>query len=108
MPNMMPKVVSLRKAWPNLSIQVDGGLSPSTIDVAAQAGANVIVAGSAVFKKGLDPRKPIVTMRRSVEKYGNGKSDEELTPYPPHDAIAFIPPLVVTATLYALGQFLNK
>jgi len=32
-----------------MDIQVDGGLSASTIEAAASAGANVIVAGSSVF-----------------------------------------------------------
>ena len=50
MDDMMPKVKALREKYPSLNIQVDGGLSPKTIDSAAKAGANVIVAGSAVFK----------------------------------------------------------
>jgi len=45
----MPKVAALRDKYPELDIEVDGGLSLSTIDVAAEAGANVIVAGTAVF-----------------------------------------------------------
>lgn len=49
MPEMMDKVRDLRKHWPSLNVQVDGGLAPSTIKEAADAGANVIVAGSAVF-----------------------------------------------------------
>lgn len=73
MPNMMPKVLELRTAYPTLEIEVDGGLGPNTIDFAAKAGANMIVAGSAVFKPGVDPAAPIGVMRRSVEKYGNGK-----------------------------------
>jgi len=50
MGDMMPKVKELRSEFPSLCIQVDGGLSPKTIDIAAEAGANDIVAGSAVFK----------------------------------------------------------
>ncbi len=46
---MMPKVAALRARYPEMDIQVDGGLSPSTVCAAAAAGANVIVAGSAVF-----------------------------------------------------------
>lgn len=75
MPNMMPKVLALRTAYPTLDIQVDGGLSPSTIDAAAAAGANIIVAGSSVFKPGVDPSVPIGTMRRSVLRLGQGKAD---------------------------------
>ncbi|KAL3903386.1 MAG: hypothetical protein SGPRY_011695, partial [Prymnesium sp.] len=50
MVDTMPKILELRTSYPDLDIQVDGGLSPSTIDAAAAAGANFIVAGSSVFK----------------------------------------------------------
>ncbi|KAI3774317.1 hypothetical protein L1987_48868 [Smallanthus sonchifolius] len=49
MPEMMNKVCTLREKYPTLDIEVDGGLGPSTIDMAAAAGANCIVAGSSVF-----------------------------------------------------------
>jgi ribulose-phosphate 3-epimerase len=64
MEDMMPKVKALREKFPSLNIQVDGGLSPKTIDSAANAGANVIVAGSAVFKSE-DPAKTIRVLRES-------------------------------------------
>ncbi|KAG7015956.1 Ribulose-phosphate 3-epimerase, cytoplasmic isoform [Cucurbita argyrosperma subsp. argyrosperma] len=49
MPETMDKVRKLRQKYPSLDIEVDGGLGPSTIDAAASAGANCIVAGSSVF-----------------------------------------------------------
>ena len=68
MVNQMPKVSILREKCPNLTIQVDGGLSPSTIDAAAAAGANCIVAASAIF--GSEDRKGVIdTLRAGVEKY---------------------------------------
>lgn len=67
MPDMMPKVAELRKRYPELNIEVDGGLSENTIDVAADAGANVIVAGSAVFGA-QDPSEVIAKLREAVEK----------------------------------------
>lgn len=82
MPQMMAKVLWLRKHHPDLDIQVDGGLSAATVDEAAKAGANSIVAGSAVFKPGQDARVPITQMRRSIEKYGHGRPDDQLTPMP--------------------------
>eukprot|EP00927_Polykrikos_kofoidii_P057257 TRINITY_DN51380_c0_g1_i1.p1 TRINITY_DN51380_c0_g1~~TRINITY_DN51380_c0_g1_i1.p1 ORF type:complete len:276 (+),score=34.82 TRINITY_DN51380_c0_g1_i1:72-830(+) len=82
MPNQMPKVLTLRTEFPDLNIEVDGGLGPSTIDCAAKAGANMIVAGSACFKPGEPPEQCIAIMRRSVQKHGNGLSDEELAPLP--------------------------
>ena len=40
MPEMMPKVEALRKRYPELNIEVDGGLAENTIDTAADAGAS--------------------------------------------------------------------
>lgn len=66
MASEMPKVAELRKRYPDLNIEVDGGLSLDTIDVAADAGANVIVAGSAVFGA-QDPADVIKKLREAVE-----------------------------------------
>lgn len=49
-----------------LLYQVDGGLGPSTIDIAASAGANCIVAGSSVFGSP-EPKQVISCLRKSVE-----------------------------------------
>ncbi|MCC3279519.1 ribulose-phosphate 3-epimerase [Arthrobacter sp. zg-Y40] len=49
-----------------LAIQVDGGISAETIERAAEAGANVFVAGSAVYGSG-DPADAIRKLRASAE-----------------------------------------
>ncbi|XP_045797189.1 ribulose-phosphate 3-epimerase, cytoplasmic isoform [Trifolium pratense] len=67
MPEMMDKVRKLRQKYPSLDIEVDGGLGPSTIDAAASAGANCIVAGSSVFGAP-EPDQVISLLRHSVEK----------------------------------------
>ncbi|KAH7298077.1 hypothetical protein KP509_25G026000 [Ceratopteris richardii] len=67
MPEMMQKVNVLRKRFPWLNIEVDGGLGPSTIDEAAQAGANCIVAGSSIFGS-QDPAGVISILRVKVEE----------------------------------------
>ena len=46
----MLKVKELRKRYPDLDIEVDGGLADNTIEDAAKAGANLIVCGSYIFK----------------------------------------------------------
>lgn len=48
-PDVMAKVREAREAYPDMLIEVDGGVGASTVDQAAAAGANVLVAGSAVF-----------------------------------------------------------
>ncbi|KAI9597894.1 ribulose-phosphate 3-epimerase [Syncephalis fuscata] len=68
MPHCMPKVRALREQFPNLDIQVDGGLGLDTIEQATSAGANVIVAGSSIFSAA-DPKLVIDGLRKSVETY---------------------------------------
>lgn len=71
MASELPKVAALRKKYPELNIEVDGGLSGGTIDQAADAGANVIVAGSAVFGAA-DPAEVIAKLRDAVERRRSG------------------------------------
>ena len=73
MPECLPKVTELRRKYPELDIQVDGGLGPNTIDQAASAGANVIVAGTAVFKA-KDANGVISKLRSTVEEKKGGWS----------------------------------
>jgi len=50
MPQVLDKVRTLRKVLPpTVRISIDGGISRSTIREAAQAGAEIFVAGSAIF-----------------------------------------------------------
>ncbi|EFN59756.1 hypothetical protein CHLNCDRAFT_48415 [Chlorella variabilis] len=65
-PSTMDKVRFLRSRFPDLYIEVDGGLAPSTIQQAADAGANAIVAGSAVFGAP-DPGAVICQLRGAVD-----------------------------------------
>lgn len=49
LPETLEKVAALRKLRPELDLEVDGGIDASTVGKAARAGANVLVAGSALF-----------------------------------------------------------
>lgn len=62
---MMEKVSWLRKNYPTLDIEVDGGVGPKTIDACAKAGANMIVSGTAIIGSS-DQAKVIKTLRDSV------------------------------------------
>jgi len=67
MEDMMPKVKKIREEIDrrnlDVDIQVDGGISEKTISTAAEAGANVFVAGSAVFNAE-DPAEMIGKLRK--------------------------------------------
>ena len=64
-PEVLPKIRKLRKyaedARLNLDIEVDGGINEETLPLVLKAGANVVVAGSYVFKR--KPAEAIATLR---------------------------------------------
>lgn len=66
MPDMMPKLRTLhevkKRTGLDLRLQVDGGISASTIEIAAENGADTFVAGSAVFSG--DPSEKIAELRK--------------------------------------------
>jgi ribulose-phosphate 3-epimerase len=76
---MMSKVKTIRERYPLMNIEVDGGVKPETVRAAAEAGANMIVSGSGVYKA-KDMAYNISFMQRTVEKYGNGMEDHQLSP----------------------------
>ena len=55
MPDQLPKIRMLREMMnrlnPDCELEVDGGIDPETAPLVVEAGANVLVAGSAVFGK---------------------------------------------------------
>ncbi len=55
MQDQMPKVTQIReildKIKPAVDLEVDGGIDAQTAPIAKSAGANILVAGSAVFKQ---------------------------------------------------------
>ncbi|MDY4699523.1 ribulose-phosphate 3-epimerase [Eubacterium coprostanoligenes] len=66
MESTMPKVEAIRKINPDIDIEVDGGINAETIKIAAKAGANVFVAGSAVFKSE-NPAETIAILRKNAQ-----------------------------------------
>ena len=65
MEGVMPKIEKLRAIGYKGDIEVDGGVNPETIKIAAKAGANVFVAGSAVFKSE-SPEDTINLLRKNA------------------------------------------
>ena len=70
-PYVTDKIMELRQLSdilnPNLDIEVDGGITPENADTVLEAGANVIVAGSAVFSG--DPERNIKQFLRILSAY---------------------------------------
>lgn len=68
-PNSIQKIANLRKMIDerNLAtlIEVDGGVNQTTIEAISLAGANVFVAGSAIFKS-TDYKKTIASLRKKI------------------------------------------
>ena len=72
MADMMPKIVKLREECKRrnleMDIQVDGGISLTTVETVAEAGANVLVAGSAIFGSE-DPKETITLLKEKAARY---------------------------------------
>lgn len=65
MPEVLDKIRELRQKYHyKKDIEIDGGINKETIKAAVEAGANIIVAGSAVFKE-KDRKNAISLLRRA-------------------------------------------
>jgi len=62
MPEVLDKVRWLREHFPNLDIQIDGGINDETAKLAVEAGCNVLVAGSYILKAD-DPEEAAERLR---------------------------------------------
>ena len=60
------KIIGDRPIW----LQVDGGVSLETIEMAVDAGADTFVAGSAVFKAD-DPAAMVTSLRKLASGVAN-------------------------------------
>ena len=62
MPEVIKKVRWLRQHYPNLDIEIDGGIDDKIASLAVKAGANILVAGSYILKN-KNPRKAVEKLR---------------------------------------------
>jgi ribulose-phosphate 3-epimerase len=73
--DVLPKVrlarEHVRAGHLRLFIEVDGGIAPDTIEAAAEAGADVFVAGSAVFGS-TDPARAVAALRSQARAAMSG------------------------------------
>lgn len=60
--DVLEKVKWLREHYPNLDIQIDGGISDKTAPLAIEAGANILVSGSYILKSD-DPKKAVESLK---------------------------------------------
>ena len=65
-PSAIEKVRFLRNRFPDLIIEVDGGINKDTIQIANEAGANAFVLGTYVFNS-TDRKRTIEELRKIIE-----------------------------------------
>jgi len=72
MADQLPKIAQARKeiGAKQIWLQVDGGISLETIELAARAGADTFVAGSAVFNSP-DPEQMVAILRGKAQSVAN-------------------------------------
>lgn len=66
MEDMMPKVTQLKKWAPQVLVEVDGGINPQTAVKCVKAGADVLVAGTSVFRAP-DVKEAIEALKQPVK-----------------------------------------
>lgn len=66
MEDMMPKVAQLKKWAPQVLVEVDGGINPQTAVKCVKAGADVLVAGTSVFRAP-DVKEAIEALKQPVK-----------------------------------------
>ncbi|MBN1275683.1 ribulose-phosphate 3-epimerase [Candidatus Woesearchaeota archaeon] len=49
LPDTLTKVIIIKQRFPELPIEMDGGMNPETAALAREAGASIIVAGNAIY-----------------------------------------------------------
>jgi len=70
------KVRELRELAPEIDIEVDGGMHPDTIGLAAKAGANLFVSGSFTVDSD-DPAAAIAALKKEVQKEVEDEESQE-------------------------------
>ncbi len=65
LPQILQKISTARQLFPDVIIEVDGGIGENNAKQVVQAGANMLVAGSAVFKS-KDVAKTIANLKNSA------------------------------------------
>jgi ribulose-phosphate 3-epimerase len=65
MPEVLNKIVEIRRQYPDLDISIDGGIDDKTAPHAKRAGANIFVAGSYILKAD-DPKAAAERLREAV------------------------------------------
>jgi ribulose-phosphate 3-epimerase len=66
-PQMLSKITVIRQENPDMLIQVDGGMNTETLPAAFHAGANVFVAGNAIFKHPRGIAAGVQELRKSCQ-----------------------------------------
>jgi ribulose-phosphate 3-epimerase len=72
LPETMPKVAELRAmigdSGRKIDLEVDGGIHSGTAMTVAQSGANVLIAGTAIFSPSFSIREGMEALRRALKK----------------------------------------
>jgi len=62
---VLDKIKALRKKYPNLNIEVDGGINEEILPEILQSGANYFAIGSAIFTSD-KPKEKLMTLRQLI------------------------------------------
>lgn len=64
------RIKNARETYPNIDIEIDGGINEENIGAASRSGANVFVAGTSIFKS-KDPAAAVQLLRERAENHND-------------------------------------
>ncbi|MFA5776580.1 MAG: hypothetical protein WC988_03450 [Patescibacteria group bacterium] len=67
----LDKITRFKEKYPNISLQVDGGISTETMKMVVEAGADEVIVGSQVFKS----QNPAQTYKDFVLQFENARAN---------------------------------
>jgi ribulose-phosphate 3-epimerase len=67
-PKLLEKIVQTKQKYPNIPLQVDGGINKDNLQTILQAGADNVVIGSAIFSASL-PTEALMNLERIENKW---------------------------------------
>jgi len=66
---VLDKIRRFKKKYGKIEVRVDGGINPDTAKKAAEAGADVLIAGSYFFKQGLGINDAMENLKKAVIQF---------------------------------------
>ena len=67
-PGVLGKLKEIKSRWPQLFLELDGGVNEETIDAIIETGLDAVCPGSAIFKNNRTPGENVSLLRENIRE----------------------------------------